>query len=148
MSAPSESLTKDPAWLYQNIVTRLERLKDTALEQRVNRHIHAKAGYKSLKAFNLSAHLSQRKEIYDELLSAMLRNDFTQLLGQESIQPAKCQAEVMVDGQVVASQDADQALSTLIALLTAPGVTATVKVQVTINHPQQSEIDDAAALKG
>lgn len=141
MSKPSEGLAHNPAWMYSEIMRRLDKTTDPQLEKRVSGHIHAKAGYKSIRAFNLGGHKNQQIEIYTQLLQAIISKNYSELLAQPEDDKG-CEVEVVVEDKtkkttkIVKEEGGDEALSTLITLLTAPGITAQVRVWVTITQPE------------
>lgn len=141
MNNPPDGLAHNPAWMYSEIMRRLEKCPDPKVEDRLTRHLHAKAGYKSIRAFNLGGSPRQQIEIYTQLLRALITKNYADLLAQPEDDKG-CAVEVVVEDKtkkttkIVNSDGGDGALSTLVTLLTTPGITAQVRVWVTITQPE------------
>lgn len=152
----------NPDWMHSEIVRRLTAYNDPTVNQRINDHIHAKTGFKSLDRLHFAGTKSQKLTTYAEILRSIISKNYDILLGQPPKGEVKCAVEVVVEKKVngeqpaakVVNEDrADEALSTLLTLLTTPGITAQVRVWVTIEQPMpltlpKGVINEGEAFEG
>lgn len=124
-------IANDPDWLFAELSRRLAAAADVGLEKRLDDHVRAKCGYQSMQALKQGNNQRQKVEIFGELLSAVILKDFSKLM-----LPPPDISVIVIDGsspqEEVHKRNQDTALAKLIKLLTTPGITAQVKVEVTI----------------
>lgn len=139
----------DKDFLYAELCTRMESLTNTPMEKFLLDHLKARTGFRKLNLFKLSGSKPIQEQVFAEMLQAIITNDTTFLSGKQNQQLSPQQVEILIVDATkgskdilmrVPASDQDTAMATLIKLLTMPGITAQVKVEVTItkNIPEKS----------
>lgn len=136
----------NPEWLYAALTGHLSKLQGTALHKRIMEHLKVTTGFSRLDLFKMASSQRQQIETFTTLLSSAMGKDFSALMQERNeILPADIQITV-IDSRggtaeslrKVEARDKDSVMATLLELLTKPGVSAKVSIQVTILDPKSS----------